>query len=109
MSDRQRTLAASISVSGTGVHSGRPVTLRLLPAEANTGLRFRRTDLSGSPEIPVGLDAVVDTRLGTSLGLGEARVDTVEHLLAALAARHVDNAILELDAPEPPIRDGSSA
>ncbi len=107
MSDRQRTLADRARLSGVGVHSGAESTLTLLPAEPGTGLRFRRMDLEGQPEIPVGLSQVIDTRLGTSLGVGDAQVMTVEHVLAALAARYVDNAVLEIDGPEPPIRDGS--
>jgi len=107
MSDRQRTLAGSVELSGVGVHSGEPSTIRLMPAEADTGLRFRRVDLEGRPEIPADLDHVVDTRLGTSIGVDGAEVRTVEHLLAAFAARYVDNAVIEIDGPEPPIRDGS--
>lgn len=107
MSDRQRTLEDRVELSGTGVHSGERSTLRFLPAEAGTGLRFRRTDLEGAPEIPATVDHVVDTRLGTTLGVEGAEVLTVEHVLAALAARYVDNAIIEIDGPEPPIRDGS--
>jgi len=107
MSDRQRTLAGSVELSGTGVHSGKPSTIRLMPAEADAGIRFRRLDLDGQPEIPADLDHVVDTRLGTSIGIDGAEVLTVEHVLAALAARYVDNALIEIDGPEPPIRDGS--
>jgi UDP-3-O-[3-hydroxymyristoyl] N-acetylglucosamine deacetylase/3-hydroxyacyl-[acyl-carrier-protein] dehydratase len=107
MSDRQRTLEDRVELSGTGVHSGEPSTLRFLPSEADTGLRFRRTDLDGAPEIPATIDHVVDTRLGTTLGADGAEVMTVEHVLAALAAHYVDNAVIEIDGPEPPILDGS--
>jgi len=94
-------------VEGIGVHSGAPATLTCLPGEADTGVLFRRTDLDGKPEIPVDLDHVCGTELGTSLGEGEAKVMTVEHVMAALAARGIDNVVLELSGPEPPILDGS--
>jgi UDP-3-O-[3-hydroxymyristoyl] N-acetylglucosamine deacetylase/3-hydroxyacyl-[acyl-carrier-protein] dehydratase len=103
----QKTISRSVSVEGIGVHSGAPATLTFLPGEADTGVLFRRTDLDGKPEIPVDLDHVCGTELGTSLGEGEARVMTVEHVMAALAARGIDNVVLELSGPEPPILDGS--
>ena len=105
----QRTLAGSFRMTGTGVHSGASVSIAFHPAEPDTGIRFRRTDLDGSPEIPADLEHVVDTELGTSLGVDGARVQTVEHVLAALAALGIDNAVLELEGPEPPIGDGSFA
>ncbi len=104
---RQRTPAREIAVEGTGVHSGESAILTIGPADAGTGIRFRRVDLEGTPEIPADLDHVVDTDLGTTLGKGEARVLTVEHVLAALSAHRIDNALLEISGPEPPIRDGS--
>jgi len=94
-------------LEGIGVHSGAPATLTFRPAPVNHGIRFKRTDLEGTPEIPVDLDHVAGTELGTSLGEGEAKVQTVEHVMAALAARGVDNVLLELSGPEPPILDGS--
>jgi UDP-3-O-[3-hydroxymyristoyl] N-acetylglucosamine deacetylase/3-hydroxyacyl-[acyl-carrier-protein] dehydratase len=103
----QHTIKEQISREGIGVHSGASSTLTFLPAPENHGIRFRRTDLKGSPEIPVDLDHVAGTELGTSLGEGEAQVQTVEHVMAALAAAGVDNAVLELSGPEPPILDGS--
>jgi len=109
MSERQRTLADPVELSGIGVHSGAHSTVRVLPAEADTGIRFRRVDLEGAPEVPADLAHVVDTRLGTSLGVDGVEVLTVEHLLAGLAASYVDNAVVEIDGPEPPIRDGSFA
>ena len=104
---RQRTLAGDVSLEGTGVHSGEAARLTFRPADPDTGIRFRRTDLEGAPEVPATLEHVVGTDLGTSLGAGEVRVLTVEHVLAALASRRIDNAVLELEGPEPPIRDGS--
>jgi len=107
MSERQRTLAGSIELKGIGVHSGAESTVRLLPAEAGQGIVFRRVDLDGQPEIPATLDHVIDTRLGTTLGIDGTEVLTVEHLLAGLASQYIDNAVIEMDGPEPPIRDGS--
>lgn len=105
---RQNTLARTGEISGTGLHTGVPVRLRLLPAPVDTGIVFRRVDLEGAPEIPAHVSQVTGTELGTTLGQGEARVHTVEHLLAALVAREIDNVFVELDAPEIPAGDGSS-
>lgn len=82
--------------------------MTLLPAPAGTGLRFRRIDLDGRPELEARVEHVVDTQRSTTLGKGAVKIHTVEHILAALAGVHVDNAIIELDANEPPISDGSS-
>jgi UDP-3-O-[3-hydroxymyristoyl] N-acetylglucosamine deacetylase len=103
----QRTLKAPISCVGTGVHSGKRVSMTLRPAPANHGIAFRRTDLRR--DIRARYDSVVDTRLSTVLGDGGARVATVEHLMAALAGCGIDNVVVELDGPEPPILDGSAA
>jgi UDP-3-O-[3-hydroxymyristoyl] N-acetylglucosamine deacetylase/3-hydroxyacyl-[acyl-carrier-protein] dehydratase len=103
----QKTIQAAVSVEGIGVHSGAPATLTFQPAEPDTGIRFKRTDLEGTPEIPVDLDHVAGTELGTSLGEGDVEVLTVEHVMAALAAMGVHNVVLELSGPEPPILDGS--
>lgn len=106
-SSQQRTLADSVSLEGIGVHTGQTSTLTLHPADPGHGIRFRRVDLDGSPDIPAALVHVTGTELGTSLGHGDAEVMTVEHVLASLVAHKVDNCLLELDGPEPPIRDGS--
>jgi UDP-3-O-[3-hydroxymyristoyl] N-acetylglucosamine deacetylase/3-hydroxyacyl-[acyl-carrier-protein] dehydratase len=103
---RQRTLAGERTLEGVGVHTGEHASLTMGPATAG-GVRFRRVDLSGSPEIPADLDHVVACEMGTSLGAGEARVQTVEHVMAALYAGGVDHAVLELRGPEAPILDGS--
>ena len=103
----QRTIGREVSLDGVGVHSGESATLRFHPAGPGSGIRFRRTDLPGEPEIPATLERVVGTELGTSIGCGEARILTVEHVMAALAAHGIDNARLDLSGPEPPIRDGS--
>ena len=106
----QRTLKSVIDCVGTGLHTGKRVALTLRPAPAHAGITFRRTDTG--TDIPARFDAVVDTRLCTVLGLpgrGDAQVGTVEHLLAALSACGVDNAVVELDGPEVPVLDGSAA
>ncbi|MSR35536.1 MAG: UDP-3-O-[3-hydroxymyristoyl] N-acetylglucosamine deacetylase [Gemmatimonadetes bacterium] len=104
---RQRTLARSVTLDGIGVHSGQPAAVTIRPADAGTGIRFRRTDLTGTTEIPATLEHVVATDLGTALGAADVRVLTVEHALAALSAQAIDNAVLEVAGPELPIRDGS--
>ena len=77
---RQQTIGSAREAEGVGLHTGGVVRMRMLPASVNTGIVFRRTDLEGSPEIPALADHVVDTDRGTTLGVGEARVHTVEHL-----------------------------
>ncbi|MDP9348977.1 MAG: UDP-3-O-acyl-N-acetylglucosamine deacetylase, partial [Gemmatimonadota bacterium] len=105
---RQNTIGGERSTEGTGLHTGEAVRIRLLPAPVNTGVVFRRTDLDGAPEVPARVAHVVSTDRGTVLGAGEAKVHTVEHLLAAVAASGVDNLVVELEGPEPPIVDGSA-
>ncbi len=103
----RRTLKTAISCVGRGLHSGGEVSLKLVPAAPGSGIVFYRTDLDIS--IPARFDLVGDTRLCTVVGLGEARVGTVEHLMAALAASEVDDLRIEVDAPELPVFDGSAA
>ncbi len=107
MSARQQTLAGEVTLDGHGVHSGLAARLSLKPAAPDTGVVFRRVDLEGAPEVPATLDHVADTRLGTTIQRGEARIMTVEHVMAALVAAEVDNVRVEVDGPEVPIRDGS--
>ena len=107
MTQKQQTIAESAQLEGVGLHTGETAHLRFLPADVGTGIRFRRTDLDGQPEVPVNLDHVVSTDRGTSLAQGEARVHTVEHLLAAILAHGIDNLTIEIDGPEIPIIDGS--
>ena len=106
--EAQRTLKRSVSCAGIGLHSGKKVSLSLKPAAAGTGVRFRRTDLGGV-EIPARADFVGAVAYATQLKAGEATVETVEHLLAALAASRIDNVVIELNTREVPIMDGSSA
>jgi len=105
----QRTLAGEVTLEGVGVHSGQSATVTFHPAPAGAGVRFRRVDLDGDPEIPATLEHVAETDLGTSLGVGDATVLTVEHVMAALAALEVDNCTVDLAGPEAPILDGSFA
>jgi len=107
MTALQRTLNGEVVLEGVGVHSGEQATIRFTGAEEGTRIRFQRTDLDGSPVIPARLEHVVDTRLGTTLGADDASVRTVEHVMAALYGAGIDNALVELDGPEPPILDGS--
>lgn len=104
----QQTIKRSVSYSGIGLHSGNRVTMTLLPAPPGHGIRFRRVDLEARPEIEARVENVVDTQRSTTLGKGPVRIHTVEHVLAALRGCGVDNAIVELDANEPPIADGSA-
>jgi UDP-3-O-[3-hydroxymyristoyl] N-acetylglucosamine deacetylase/3-hydroxyacyl-[acyl-carrier-protein] dehydratase len=104
----QQTLNGPVSHSGIGLHSGNRVTMTFLPAAPNTGIRFRRVDLEGAPEIEARIENVVETNRSTTLAKGNTRVHTVEHVLATFAGCGVDNAIIELDANEPPIADGSA-
>jgi UDP-3-O-[3-hydroxymyristoyl] N-acetylglucosamine deacetylase len=104
----QRTLRRTISCAGIGLHSGRKVTLTLRPAPADHGICFRRTDLDGV-EIPAHVSHLAAFQYATGLKRETGSVDTVEHLLAALASQGVDNAIVELNHPEVPIMDGSAA
>lgn len=105
--DAQRTLRRQISCAGIGLHSGNKVTLTLKPAAADTGIRFRRTDLG--VEIPATVQYVTSLQYATVLGKDGATVETVEHLLAALVSSGIDNLVVELDQNEVPIMDGSAA
>ncbi len=103
----RRTLRAPAVVTGTGLHTGVTTTVRCLPAASGAGIRFRRVDLPGSPEFPATVDQVEATERRTALGKGEQTVDTVEHLMAAIAVSELDDVMVEVDGPEAPILDGS--
>jgi len=105
---QQMTIKHPVSMSGTALHTGVSTTMTFKPAPENFGIRFRRVDLDGQPEIPADVDHVVDMRRNTTLGIGDARVHTIEHVLAAVAGLQIDNIIIELDNSEPPIADGSA-
>lgn len=106
--DKQHTLKAPVSISGTGLHTGILVDMTLTPAHPGFGIQFQRIDLPNQPIIKADCDLVTDTSRGTTLQVGEARVSTVEHILAALVGTGLDNVLIELNGPEIPIMDGSS-
>lgn len=109
MINRQCTLKSAVRSSGIGLHSGKRVDIALLPAPANHGVVFRRVDLSPVVEFVAQADLVRDTKLCTALSQEGVRVATIEHLMSALAGLGIDNVVVELNAPEVPIMDGSSA
>jgi len=106
--EKQHTLKETAVLSGIALHTGARATLRIHPAEANSGIRFRRIDLPDKPEVAALVSNVVDVRRGTTIAAGSAVVYTVEHIMAALHACQVDNAIVEMDGQEAPIVDGSA-
>ena len=107
--DRQTTLADQVTLTGIGVHSGKPASITLVPAEACVGVVFSRTDSDSSKEIPALWDKVSATALCTVLDdPSKDGISTVEHLMAALFGMGIDNVIVEIDGPEMPIMDGSS-
>src|SRR2546421_4107586 len=107
-SEPQQTLARSASVSGTSLHTGEKVTLKLQPAPVDSGLKFRRKDLQDEPTIDATIANLKTVERATTIGEGSVRVHTVEHVLSSLSAMGIDNAIVEMDANEPPIGDGSA-
>ena len=108
MSTKQQTLQGALTFSGKGLHTGVKVTMTVHPADADTGIVFRRVDLEGQPIIPALCDNVTDTSRGTTIEAGGHRVSTIEHIVSALWTLGVDNAIIDIDAPETPIMDGSA-
>lgn len=105
---QQQTIKKPVSYTGVGLHTGNRSTINFQPAPENYGIRFRRVDLPGSPEIQADLDHVVDISRGTTIGIGDVKVHTVEHVLAAIVGLQIDNILIELDSNEPPVGDGSS-
>jgi UDP-3-O-[3-hydroxymyristoyl] N-acetylglucosamine deacetylase/3-hydroxyacyl-[acyl-carrier-protein] dehydratase len=108
MLELQRTISKPVSLSGIGLHTGTQCTMTFKPAPINYGIRFVRIDLGGNPEIPAIADNVIDVSRGTTLGIGEAKVYTVEHVLAAIVGLQIDNIVIELEGIEPPVGDGSA-
>jgi len=108
MSIKQRTIKKTVSISGVGLHTGAKVNLTFVPAPDNHGYKFQRVDLPNQPIINADVDNVVDTSRGTTLEQNGGRVYTTEHVLAALVALEIDNALIQLDGPEMPIMDGSA-
>ncbi len=104
----QNTIKNAVSFSGIGIHTGKVVSMRFVPAECGTGIVFKRTDLPGQPVIPATLEYVCDTSRSTTLGVADVRLHTVEHVLAAIRAYQIDNLIVEVSSIEPPVGNGSS-
>jgi len=108
--DNQKTIKNKVEYSGTALHSGEESNIKLIPAEADTGIVFRRVDIDGNPEIKADPWNVVSTKRCTSIGEREKKVEihTIEHIMAAIWALEIDNLIIEIDGPETPVGDGSS-
>lgn len=105
----QRTIAKEVSITGIGIHSGKKVTLKMYPADADSGVVFKRTDIASAEAIKADARNVGPTKNNTTLGEGAGAIHTVEHLLSALYGLGIDNVYCEMDGPEVPIMDGSSA
>ena len=108
MKEKQKTIKQSVSLSGTGLHTGQKGTLTFHPAEINHGIKFRRIDVEGAPIIEARVENVVDTSRGTTIAHNGVRVYTVEHILASLRGAGVDNVLIDINCEEPPIQDGSA-
>ncbi len=105
---KQHTIKNSVTLSGVGLHTGVDANMTFLPAKPNHGIKFQRVDLEGQPIVRADVDNVVDLSRGTTIEESGARINTVEHTLAALVGMEIDNVLIQLDGPEPPIMDGSS-
>lgn len=108
MKRNQHTIGKDVTYKGLGLHSGMPVTMTMHPAAPGTGIIFKRSDLPGGPEVPAQSRYITNTLRATTLEEGEAKVFTVEHVLSALYALQIDNCVIEMDSPEPPVGDGSA-
>jgi UDP-3-O-[3-hydroxymyristoyl] N-acetylglucosamine deacetylase/3-hydroxyacyl-[acyl-carrier-protein] dehydratase len=108
VNQKQQTIKRPVTLSGVGLHTGVKVNMTFVPAPINHGIIFQRTDLPGQPTVEADVDYVVDLSRGTTIEKNGARVNTVEHTLAALVGLQIDNILIQLDGPEPPIMDGSS-
>ncbi|HDQ44584.1 MAG TPA: bifunctional UDP-3-O-[3-hydroxymyristoyl] N-acetylglucosamine deacetylase/3-hydroxyacyl-ACP dehydratase [bacterium] len=104
----QRTIQNEASLAGTGLHTGNKTRVTFKPAEPNTGIRFRRTDIENCPEIPADIEHVIDNFRDTTLGIGNIHIRQVEHVLAAVYGLEIDNILVEIDSNEPPVGDGSA-
>ena len=109
MATKQRTIAEAISFEGKGLHTGLQVVMTVHPAEENHGITFRRVDIEGAPEVPALCEFVTDTSRGTTIERGKVKVSTIEHIVSALWTLGVDNAVIDINAPETPIMDGSAS
>jgi len=110
--ENQRTIKKEIEAKGAGIHTGKPVRIKFIPAAADTGIVFKRIDLANSPIVKVGPDSLLDGHAGlrqTSIGVGSVEINTIEHLMAALAGLKINNILIEMDNCEVPAMDGSSS
>lgn len=105
----QRTIGKPVKCIGLGLHTGKKVSLKIIPAPVNTGIIFSRVDLPSTPSIKAAVENIVGTDYATTIGNSEARISTIEHLMASFAGLGIDNAFVEVDAPEVPVMDGSAA
>jgi UDP-3-O-[3-hydroxymyristoyl] N-acetylglucosamine deacetylase/3-hydroxyacyl-[acyl-carrier-protein] dehydratase len=108
MLEKQRTIKEAVTLSGVGLHTGNRSNMTFKPAPEDYGVRFKRTDLEGNPEIPADIDHVIDISRGTTIAKDGAEVHTVEHVLASIMGCEIDNIVVELDSNEPPVMDGSA-
>ncbi len=108
MSEKQQTIKDPVSISGVGLHTGNEVVITFKPAPENYGYKFRRTDIGTDTMVDADVDNVVDTSRGTSIEQEGVRIDTIEHVLAALSGLEIDNVLVEMNQSETPILDGSS-
>ncbi|MFN7491355.1 MAG: UDP-3-O-acyl-N-acetylglucosamine deacetylase, partial [Cyclobacteriaceae bacterium] len=108
LNHKQQTIKKSVTISGVGLHTGVQTNMTFLPAKQNHGIKFQRIDLPGSPIVDADCDRVVDVSRGTTIEESGARISTIEHTLAALVGLEIDNVLIQIDGPEPPIMDGSS-
>ena len=108
MTDKQKTIKSPVSLEGIGLHTGKPTTLSIHPAPANHGYKFQRVDVEGEPIIDADVSKVTDTQRGTTLEQNGTLIHTTEHVLAAVYASGIDNAIIKVNGPEIPIMDGSA-
>jgi UDP-3-O-[3-hydroxymyristoyl] N-acetylglucosamine deacetylase / 3-hydroxyacyl-[acyl-carrier-protein] dehydratase len=104
----QHTIRKELIISGAGIHTGQAVTMKLKPAEPNTGINFQRVDLPEKTIVKVDVDNVIETNRSTTIEVKGARVSTIEHLMAALVGMQIDNIMIEIDGEEVPILDGSA-
>lgn len=107
-SNNQHTVARRVEVSGVALHSGKVVRIEILPSAINSGIVFKRVDLPGTPSVPAHLSNILSTDLNTTIGHGEVKISTIEHLMAAFAGLGIDNALVKIDGSEVPVMDGSA-
>lgn len=108
MTEKQTTLKESVTIEGQGLHTGQKGSMTFVPAPAGHGIKFKRTDLPGTPVVDAIVYNVISTNRGTCIGIGDAKIHTIEHVMAAFRGMSVDNALVEVDMEEVPIKDGSA-